>query len=315
MPCNNIKYAWQSTVQNKNGKYPLLFQYGKNCGTQLEIPCGKCIACKLEHSRQWALRCEHEISLHSENTYITLTYDQEHIPSTGSLVKKDFQDFMKRYRKSISPKKIRYFMCGEYGDELSRPHYHAIIFGHEFPDAYHFKTKKDIKYYRSPQLEKLWTNGQSIIGQACFETAAYVARYITKKITGDTAFDHYSTIDTATGELGILLPEYISMSTGNRHDGDGGIGRNWYKRFKRDLDKDFITSRGIRMRAPKYYDRLQQKDEPELHTIKKDKRRESAAKSDWREKTPERLAVKEHILKKKLKLLERGYENERANIE
>jgi hypothetical protein len=127
------------------------------------------------------------------------------------------------------------------------------------------------------------------------------------------AHDHYSTVDTATGELSFLIPEYTTMSTGNRHDGDGGIGAQWYAKWKRDLDKDYITSRGQRMRAPKYYDRLQEADEPDKHKIKKDQRREAASLKDWREFTPERNAVKEFILSKKCKQLKRAYENDQEN--
>ena len=100
-----------------------------SCG--FKIPCRNCVGCRLEHSRQWAMRCTHEAQLHSDNCFITLTYDNAHLPSDFSLDKKHFSDFMKRYRKKFGPN-IRYFHCGEYGSKFGRPHYHACIFNHDF---------------------------------------------------------------------------------------------------------------------------------------------------------------------------------------
>merc|ERR1711906_76548 len=118
----------------------------------------------------------HESSLYTNNIFITLTYDAEHLPEYGTLVKKDFQDFMKRLRKKYNKKKIRYYQCGEYGEKFGRPHYHAIIFNHTFPDMEKVPGKhKDL--YTPEILKKIWKKGHVSIGTVNFETAAYVANY------------------------------------------------------------------------------------------------------------------------------------------
>ena len=116
--------------------------------TCLKIPCGQCVGCRLEYSRQWAVRCCHESSLHIYNCFITLTYDPEHLPDDGSLDIKHFQKFMKRLRDKLHPLRIRFFHCGEYGDKTRRPHYHALIFGYSFPD------RKILKKSKSDETKK-----------------------------------------------------------------------------------------------------------------------------------------------------------------
>lgn len=337
MPCYYPIQAWQPVYQNENGKRPPIFKFDKStCGNEIEIPCGRCIGCRLERSRQWACRCVHESQMHEENTYLTLTYDNEHLPKNGSLDKRHFQLFMKKFRKKIQPKKIRYFMCGEYGErcftcklnkltcfrnklpcaknwtaELARPHYHAIIFGHEFQDKELTDENNGNKYYESESLNKLWGNGNCIIGDVTFESAAYVARYITKKVNNDDG-THYSNTNLDTGELQSLIPEYVSMSRGGSttDNNRGGIATSWYKKYKRDLDKDFITLRGIKMRPPKFYDRLQDIDEPDEYEVKQLARQEQQRIADKSDHTIDRLKVREKLKLKQTKSLKRGYENE-----
>ena len=97
---------------------------------------------------------------------------------------------------------VRFFHCGEYGELLYRPHYHACLFGFDFSDKVLWSTRGGVRLYRSKILEKLWTFGFSTIGDVTFESAAYVARYCTKKITGDKADEHYNG----------RSPEYVTMS-------------------------------------------------------------------------------------------------------
>jgi hypothetical protein len=130
MPCYHPIEAWYSKSTNESGKRSLVFKEKLGQGQSIEIPCQKCIGCKLEYSRQWAIRGTHENQMHEESYFLTLTYNEENLPQYESLQKADFQDFMKRYRKAIAPRKIRYFMCGEYGhnddqlaaNALGRPH-------------------------------------------------------------------------------------------------------------------------------------------------------------------------------------------------
>ena len=196
--------------------------------------------------------------MHDHNSFITLTYAPEQLPQDGSLDVRHFQQFMKELRGELAPKRIRFFHCGEYGENLKRPHYHALIFGHDFPDKYHWgrsKTGEDV--FRSEQLERLWRRGYSNIGSVTWQSAGYVARYITKKVTGENADDHYQG----------LKPEYVTMSR------RPGIGFSWYQRFKGDLyPKDFLTINGKRYPVPGYYDRLLERDDPDRFCEIRDRR-------------------------------------------
>jgi len=209
---------------------------------------------------------------------------------------------MKYFRKQFGPK-IRFFMCGEYGDALRRPHYHACIFNFDFTDKIHYTTRNGVKLYVSPSLQKLWPKGFSTIGDVTFESAAYVARYITKKITGDLAHTHYDTLDTSTGEHTSLTPEFQLMSR------RPGIAHAWYQQFKTDLDKDFITLNGAIMRPAKYYDYLLNKEilgEPELQARKLERKKNALKQSH--DNTQKRLDVKETIKHKRIQLLHRSLE-------
>jgi hypothetical protein len=165
-------------------------------GTFLHLPCSRCEGCLLDRSRMWALRCMHEASLHEKNCFITLTYNNEHLPKDGSLKKEHFQKFMKRLRfrlgKSVG-EAVRYFHCGEYGAKLGRPHYHALLFGYDFPDkrVHSVNPVTGLSLYVSDMLQELWPFGYSSVGTVTMASAGYVARYSLKKRFGDEAKDHY----------------------------------------------------------------------------------------------------------------------------
>lgn len=263
----------------------------------IELPCGQCIGCKLERSRQWAMRCMHEASLNTQNCFITLTYNEEHIPNDHSLKKPHFQKFIKRLRKRIEPIKIRYYMCGEYGDQTSRPHYHALIFNYDFPDKIYYTTKGDNDLYISPTLEKLWGKGISTIGNVTFASAAYIARYCTKKITGKNADQHYQSLDIHTGEIFTISPEYTTMSR------RPGIGKQWYEQNKNDVFPfDECIVNGHPVQPPKYYDN--QLPEHTLKHIKLIRKREAEKYKE--NNTPDRLAIREIVCQAKYKQLPRG---------
>ena len=276
--------------------------------SELSIPCGKCIGCRFEKSRQWALRCVHEASLHEENCFITLTYSPEHLPANHSLDKSHFQKFMKRLRKHFTGTTIRFYHCGEYGEKNNRPHYHACIFGMDFPDkVFQETTKNGDKLYRSPLLTKLWGKGEEqaqLIGELTFQTAAYTARYIMKKINGKDADEHYRHTDELTGEQHQIIPEYTTMSR------RPGIAHDWYKNFKSDVyPSDQVIIKGIPMQPPKYYDSILEKENPFLYDdIKHDRLINGEKYSD--DNTPERLHVKHTVKQAQAKLLSRTYEQE-----
>lgn len=211
---------------------------------------------------------------------------------------------MKRYRWWADHKHLRYFHCGEYGEKSLRPHYHAIIFGHDFADKKHHTTINGNPLYTSKHLENLWTHGHCLIGAATFESAAYVARYVTKKITGPKALDHYNQVDYETGEiLTERIPEYVTMSR------RPGVGKMWFDRFFKDVyPSDEVILRGKRSKAPKYYNAQYEKLFPEDYAKIKAARTRAAKLIPEIENTWERRQVKEYCQREKILNLKRNYE-------
>lgn len=256
----------------------------------LLLPCGQCHGCRLERSRQWAIRCMHEASLHDDNCFITLTYSDEHCPTDGGLHHKDFQRFMKRLRKYFAPAKIRFYMAGEYGGKFGRPHFHAILFGINFADREPWqKSPSGSLLYRSALLERLWPFGYSSLGDVTFESAAYVARYVMKKVTGDLAKAAYEVVATDTGEVIDRRPDYNAMSL------KPGIGADWFKKFKSDVfPHDRVVVDGSETKPPRYYDKLLKRVDPDaFDTIKMLRAIDNADK--YADNTPDRLAAKEAV--------------------
>lgn len=299
MPCY---HPVRGIITSVNGKIKFLPKIGpiESAETKMTVPCGRCTGCREAHAKMWAIRCVNEISMHQQSSFITLTYADEHLPKNGTLHKKHLTDFIKRYRKKISPTKIRYFACGEYGDKLGRPHFHILTFGHQFDDREHYQGN----LYTSPTLEKIWGKGFCPVGEANFSTAAYIARYVTKKITGDIADKHYVRPDLETGELIPILGEYSTMS--NRP----GIGYDWYQKYKNDVyPSDEIIHEGHPYPVPRYYDKLLERDNPDLYRRVKQKRIDTFETLDPKEFHWKRLLDKERCKQAKIKIhLKRKYE-------
>lgn len=193
---------------------------------ELKVPCGKCIGCLLDKANDWATRCYCEMKNWENNCFITLTYDDDNIPKNRQLRKKDLQDFWKRLRyyeqgmeqwenprTSKIEKPIRYLVCGEYGPTTLRPHYHAIVFNWKPKDLKFYKyNKSNQPLYTSKKLNKIWGKGFVIIGNANYQSACYVSRYVTKKL-----------YKSATADIQIAK-EFIETSR------NGGIGiMKWLK--------------------------------------------------------------------------------------
>ena len=139
MACVTPLQGWKSRKRLPSGKRGVTFKYGESYSDmRIEVACGRCIGCRKEYARQWAMRCLHEASLFDENSFVTLTYDDKHLPAGGTLVKRDVQLFLKRLRRKFSDRTIRYFFSGEYGGDTLRPHYHGCLFGFAFPDQVAF---------------------------------------------------------------------------------------------------------------------------------------------------------------------------------
>jgi len=240
--------------------------------------------------------------MHTENTFITLTYSPEHYPEDGSLCLKHFQDFMKRLRKSIAPKKIRFFHCGEYGEKLNRPHYHALLFGHDFPDRTLWQMKRGSPIYISKQLQNLWPLGFTTLSDVNFQTAAYVSRYILKKQNGEKAITHYQKIDPITGELYQIAPEYTTMSRAK------GIGSTWFDKFESDVfPSDEVVLQGKKIKTPKYYSRIFEEAHADAYKEIVEKRK-TKAKQFKQDNTPERLQTRHNVALAKLKNHKRNFE-------
>lgn len=288
MPCYRPLTGYRSRFKGKSGKRPIVFSAAEGFIDQpVTVPCGKCIGCRLEQSRQWALRCVHEASLYDENCFITLTYDEAHCP--GELRKADFQKFMKRLRKRYG--KVRFFHCGEYGGLNGRPHFHALLFGFDFRDKLLAGGREGAEWYISDSLRELWPFGFSSVGAVTFESAAYVARYVVKKqeavANNELLFE--------TGEVLPRASEYVTMSR------RPGIGREWIDRFAEDTYKDdFCVVQGQRMKPARYYDN--QLEDAQLEKIKKKRQRFR----DEENSTVERLATREKVKKAQIRSLRRS---------
>ena len=285
----------------EDGSISFSARYGE--GDALQLPCGQCIGCRIDRSRMWAVRCMHEASLHADNAFITLTYSTENLPEGGSLDYVHFQKFMKRLRKRFAGRNIRFYMCGEYGELNSRPHYHAILFNCKFEDLVPWgKAKSGEIIYRSKILEELWPFGHSTVGSVTLQSAGYVARYVMKKINGERAKSHYERIDE-DGVVNQLVPEFNRMSL------KPGIAQGWFDKFYSDvypLDA-VVLHGGQKMKPPKFYDLKYDALEPyEFEAIQQERILRAIARAE--EHTPERLAVKEQVLASKTQRLHRSFE-------
>lgn len=288
MPC----YAPRTAYKTETGISFNQLSRDNHIGT-IQIRCRQCIGCRLDTAREWTLRILHEASTHTENQFLTLTYEN----APESLNHDDFSAFMKRLRAHLSPKLVSYYMCGEYGDEGNRPHYHAILFGHWFTDSKEYKQRDDGTWVRySETLNKLWGHGFTTVGEVNQTTAAYVARYVIQKRTEKGA---YETTDT-DGTITSRQPPYNAMST------RPAIGKRWYMRYKDDLHNfdHAIDHNGSRQPVPAYYDKLRQREKGDLSDIKAN--RELAALQYADNNTEARLRVREEVAKAKLRNLKRG---------
>lgn len=290
-----------SKYPNPSGKRSIVFNRSDGfVDKPITIPCGGCIGCRIDKSRMWALRCVHEAKQHKENCFLTLTYNDDHLPENGVLVKSDLQKFFKRLRKAGYD--IRYYACGEYGDINYRPHYHVLLFGTSFlPDRRRISgTKPEHMLFTSETLSKFWPYGNCTIGIFNYQTAAYVARYVMKKITGKLADDYYRMVNVSTGEEYQLPPEFACMSL------RPAIGLSWFDKHASDaFPSDFLIHDGKKHSVPRYYtDKLKLTNEVLYKKIKTARKRSlDLCKVD---NTPDRLAVREECKRARISQLRRS---------
>lgn len=349
MPCTNPLTGYKAREINAaSGKYSTVFNSRHGIPDEIrELPCGQCASCRVESSRQIALRAMHEASLYPNNCFLTLTYSPENLPkgyhlksdphhpndwiftpAPGSIDPRHPVEFVKRLREKFGTG-IRTYGCAEYGSKLSRPHYHLLIFNFQFPTRFILPSTKNKKHklFTSPELEKLWTLGHSSIGDLTFESAAYVARYCAKKIkiskkSPPSAVAHYERLNSETGEIYQILPERAVCVPRKV-----GLGKDWALKNSQFLKHhDFVVMRAKKMKPPKYYDRIFDLEGSEEFDMIKELRIKAGNKSkaalmaeDTKNYKPYvegapfrkcRLQVLEEIAEMNLKKLERKYENE-----
>lgn len=259
------------------------------------VPCGSCLGCRADQTRDWSIRIMHEAQVQERAWFLTLTYDDENIPSDWSLDPSHLRQFFDELRKAYPEERIRYYACGEYGTQSERPHYHAVVFGAPFADRFSISSSGGNHYptWRSPLLESVWRRGFSEIGTVTHASAQYVAGYVRKKLKKrDSA--HYERLDPYTGELYDLEPEFSRMSR------RPGLGMPWLEKYWKDVyPRDYVVVEGKEFRPPRAYDKWLENHHPELFFQVKWEREKNA-----RYLAPEKLEAKEKIHQSRARLFE-----------
>lgn len=288
MACFKPVKAWKypAGMQGPGGRALVFRDPYDDRFVPINLPCGKCIGCRMDQSRDWALRCMHEASQHSLNSFVTLTYAENPL----SLCKRDVQLFLKRLRKAISPLKVRFFLCGEYGSNFQRPHYHLLLFGFRPSDLKVSQKSSSGFSYSSKFLNNLWGKGFVAVGDVTFASAGYTSRYCFKKQVDKTLYSGRE-------------PEFVLMSR------RPGIGTSWIKKFHGDLfSKGYVTfSSGKKSGSCKFYDDYYRR--LDLSGFREFKERRLSYVLAHPEKFgPDSLEAQESLLFEKLKFLKRGIE-------
>lgn len=224
MACFYPRDAWRSRQVNESGKRSLVYNVREGFqDMHLQVPCGKCTGCRADQALMWSIRAYHESTLHTQNSFVTLTYDEKHLPVDAKLDKAHLQLFFKRFRRSGN--RVRYFACGEYGEQSRRPHYHAIIFGQDFlGDAIRINDQ----LYSSPFLAERWGLGFVSVAPVNMQSICYVCGYTQKK-AGD--------------------PDTFTLMSRRP-----GIGHDWLDKYKVDLlHEGVVTIEGREYPVPKRY--------------------------------------------------------------
>lgn len=280
MACYEPIIAYEvKNAKTDTGKKVIIFKDDPNKETtEIAIPCGKCIGCRMDYSKEWQVRIVKEAEQWKDNVFLTLTYNNENLPTkdvinakTGEITTghplrpEDFRDFIKRLRKEYDRKfehtGIRYYACGEYGSKGMRPHYHAALFN---IDVTAFNDVKKIgvsgagyPIFTSERIEKIWGKGFITIGELTAESAAYIARYMLKKQKGPEKEWYY--------ESQGLVPEMTRSSTHN------GIAHDYIIENAEKLagsDALYVPRRNkkpLKHKVPEYGMRILEKEAPEMY--------------------------------------------------
>lgn len=278
--------------QNPTGGRPIFGWEGIKQGlSEMDLPCGKCPECCKDYYTSWATRGSRELAQWESSLFVTLTYNEEHLPSDKSLNKKDVQDFIKRLKKKFKSTKenpIRQVYCGEYGTKTSRPHYHIILFNCDFNDKRkHYFSPAGHQVYTSKTLSELWPFGNSEFGFAEASSIAYLFKYILKKKSRKEKQKPYNLeIDGITYDV---AHEFIEASR------NPGIGA--WMRDSDSIKKGYLTVNGQKKKIPKYYLEHLKKVDPETYHHLSDQ------KQDYMLKQPKETALRKKQKQEAQKLL------------
>lgn len=275
----------------------------------LEIPCGRCAGCRLGRAQAWSIRCQHEASLHDENCFVTLTYDDGHLPSVGgaggvspavassvsssTLFYPHVQAFNRSLRKRVAPKRFSFLCAGEYGERTSRPHYHMLLFGHRFDRLWDLSRRGEVgQLGESDEVKELWPFGNHFVGELTPQSASYVSQYCLKKVYGQGGDSFYDVVEPFSGEvLGRRVPEFLRMSL------RPAIGRRWFEKFGSDvLPRDVALSENVRYHVPRYYEKLFATESP-LEMDEVEFHRHILSKERAMNRAIERRSAREEILR------------------
>lgn len=219
----------------------------------VRLPCGKCKGCITDRAHAWGVRVTHEAAEHSQNVFVTLTYDDKHLPYGGSLYRRDVQLFLKKLRKYAGKRRIRYFGCGEYGERTYRPHYHLCLFNAEFKD----RVRYDLDHDTSDTLSELWTQGSHKVADLTVRRCYYTAGYAAKKL--GRRGDDYDVVDFDTGEVLVEREKEFVMCSLRP-----AIGQKWFDRYQSDLKLGHLVHDGKKVPIPRFYLKKFEKANPEL---------------------------------------------------
>lgn len=224
------------------------------------------------------MRCYHESQLHDRNCFLTLTYNDENLPSDGSLDIRHMQLFLKRLRRNIGSG-VKVFYCGEYGEQRERPHYHALMFNYDFGDKKLWTIRRGNPLYTSEALEEAWQLGYCSVGALTYQSAGYVARYIMKKVTGGSSSAHYQG----------RKPEFVQA--GKRP----AVGARWIQRYWEEVyPRDYVTIEKKKIKPPRFYDLWMREHQMEVFREVLQKRR-AFSELTAADNTSERLEVREEV--------------------
>lgn len=303
MPCYRPITAYAPLSQADGGRYVFDRAKALNPDHPVQIPCSKCNGCKQEIAESWAIRAYHESLMHEQNSFLTLTYEDEKLPDDFSVSLREVQLFMKKLRKQYG-NSIRFFAASEYGSKTFRPHYHLLVNGVDFrSDRKLYKNTPQGPLYTSDKLAQIWGKGHCTIGTVTLKSAFYCIQYIFDKKAGDP--NRYVRTHPVTGDIVTCAPEFRTMSC------KPGLGFTWFQKYKSScFPSDFIVIDGRKFPVPRYYQQLLEKEAKSVtrhlpaydltittdeHSELKRRKRSRRRPEHKANSTPERLAVREEL--------------------